>query len=246
MAGAMSFREGLLSVTAIVLLGSLPCFSQNPPPAQGPPSQGGAPSAEPSGGRSRQPGAETPQPQQLPDMPRPVYLSGNVRLPDGSPPPASVVIEIVCGSVVRPEAYTDSNGRFSFIVANGNSSVFLDASVAGDSRSVVPGRQRSPERDLSGCEIRANLAGFISQSIVFGFRQSMKNPNIGAILIRPLENVRGYTFSITTALASKDARKAYEEGIQDAKKQKWSDAEREFAKSVKTYPKYAVAWFELG
>ena len=74
----------------------------------------------------------------------------------------------------------------------------------------------------------------------------MDNPNIGTILIRPLENVRGYTFSITTALASKDARKAYEEGIQDAKKQKWSDAEREFAKSVKTYPKYAVAWFELG
>src|SRR5207247_9819665 len=98
--------------------------------------------------------------------------------------------------------------------------------VRGNSASVAHRKQKTPERDLFGCENRANLPGFISQSIVFGFRQSMDNPNIGTILIRPLENVRGYTFSITTALASKDARKAYEEGIQDAKKQKWSDADR--------------------
>src|SRR5262249_41138351 len=156
---------------------------------------------------------------------RPIYLAGIVRLPDGSVPPAAVVVERVCGGVVRPEGNTDSNGRFSFILGNQNSGVFMDASVAGDSPTRVPTRQRN---GLASCEIRANLAGFISDSILLGFRQSSDNPNIGTIHIRPLENVQGFTFSATTAAAPKDAQKAYEKGIDQEKKEKWADAEREF------------------
>src|SRR4029079_18339746 len=59
-------------------------------------------------------------------------------------------------------------------------------------------------------------------------------------------NVEGFTFSITTAAAPKDARNAYEKGLGNEKKQKWSDAERDFLKAVQVYPRYAVAWYELG
>src|SRR5262245_38598758 len=109
MTGRITFGASLLSVTAFLCLGSLTCFSQNSSPSQGNPGQG-----TPSTGRTRQPG-DVPQPGQVPDMTRPIYLSGLVRLPDGSIPPATAVIERVCGSTVRPEGYTDSNGRFSFI-----------------------------------------------------------------------------------------------------------------------------------
>ena len=185
-------------------------------------------------------------------MRRPIFLSGSVKLADGTPPPASVVIERVCGGAVRPEAYTDSKGNFSFAVGEKNTAVFADASVGNDTFSrggfgdSIGGQRGVSEGDLNGCEIRANLAGFRSDSIILGFRQSLDNPEIGIIYLHRMANVEGYTFSVTTALAPKDARKSYEKGVENMKKQKWPDAERELIKAVEAYPKYAVAWYQLG
>jgi tetratricopeptide (TPR) repeat protein len=183
-----------------------------------------------------------------PEIARPIYLSGDVKLPDGSSPPNRVVVERVCGASVRPEGYTDSTGHFSFQVSNQNSGLFFDASVSGEDaiRADVPGRQRSGESNLAGCEIRANLSGFLSSSITLGFRRPLDNPHIGTITISPLVSVGGSTFSVTTGLASKDARKAYEKGLDYAKSQKWTEAERELSRAVQIYPNYAIAWFELG
>ncbi len=223
------------------------CFAQatggqSAPPAQTPPGQQ-------QGGGGRQPGNQPtvnqPNPMPTPEMPRQIYLSGSVRLGDGTIPPASALIERVCGSVIRPEAYTDSKGNFSFVVGGQNTPVFADASVADPIG--VPGQQTGVDaRSLSGCEIRANLAGFRSDSIILGFRQPLDDPEIGVIHIHRLANVEGYTYSLTTALAPKDARKAYEKGVEEAKKRKWAEAEKDLSKSVALYPNYAVAWYELG
>ena len=223
------------------------CLAQNRGGQSAPPPQT-SPGQQPSGG-GRQPGNQPnlgqPNAGTAPDMSRQIYLSGSVRLGDGTTPPASVLIERVCGSVVRPEAYTDSKGNFSFVVGGQNAPVFADASVA--SPIDVQGQQTGTDpRALTGCEIRGNLAGFRSDSIILGFRQSLDDPEIGVIHIHRLANVEGYTFSLTTALAPKDARKAYEKGLDDVKKKKWADAEKDLSKSVDLYPKYAVAWYELG
>ena len=101
-------------------------------------------------------------------------------------------------------------------------------------------------RDLMGCEIQAKLAGYESTAILLNSRTAIDNPNIGTIYLRRLTNVEGLTFSVTTAAAPKDARTAYEKGLDNAKKQKWADAERDFLKAVQVYPRYAVAWYELG
>jgi superkiller protein 3 len=58
--------------------------------------------------------------------------------------------------------------------------------------------------------------------------------------------VEGLTVSATSALAPKDAKKAYEKGLEAIKKSKPDDAQKEFEKAVELYPKYASAWFELG
>src|SRR5262244_1762656 len=87
----------------------------------------------------RRPGNSVPAPdrtqRQQPTFPdleqRPIYISGNVRLADGTNPPDHVIIERVCQGVVRPEAYTDSKGNFSFQLGARNSGVFYDASVGG-------------------------------------------------------------------------------------------------------------------
>jgi Tfp pilus assembly protein PilF len=178
-------------------------------------------------------------------MPQQIYLSGSVRLGDGTVPPASVVIERVCGNAIRPEAYTDSKGNFSFIVGGQNPPVFEDASVAGSIRT--PGQQNGVDaRTLTGCQLRANLPGFISDSINIGFHQPLDDPEVGVIHIHRIDNVEGYTFSVTTGLAPKDAQKAYAKGLDEIKKTKWADAEKDLSKAVELYPKYAVAWYDLG
>ena len=47
-------------------------------------------------------------------------------------------------------------------------------------------------------------------------------------------------------MAPKDAKKAYEKGLQSLLKNKPDDASKEFEKAVLSYPKYADAWMNLG
>lgn len=241
-------------------------------PAQQPGSQAPAPQPTPSPSPSPSPSPNVPtptpttpgrqpQPQQqperqpFPDMePRPVFLSGKVMLEDGTPPPDPVVIERVCNGVARPEAYTDSKGRFSFQLGQ-NSAMFADASVS-DGGFGMPGRsprggmggmgRGASEQQLMGCEIRASLAGFRSEPVHLAGRRALDNPDLGTIVLRRLANVEGSTISITSLQAPKDAKKAYEKGRQALKKKKVEDAEKELRKAVTLYPKYAAAWYELG
>src|SRR5437867_3363239 len=126
----------------------------------------------------------------------------------GSVPPVKLVIRRVCNCLISPGAYTDSKGNFHFIVGGPNSAGFADASVSSPS-IVGPGPQSGiNERSLTGCEIRANLPGFLSDSIILGFRGALDDPEIGVIHLQRLANVEGYTFSLTTALAPKEARRA--------------------------------------
>jgi tetratricopeptide (TPR) repeat protein len=74
----------------------------------------------------------------------------------------------------------------------------------------------------------------------------LDDPEIGTIVLHRLGNVEGTTISMTSLQAPKDAKKAYEKGKDFLKKNKPAEAQKEFQKAVDAYPRYAVAWFELG
>jgi tetratricopeptide (TPR) repeat protein len=97
-----------------------------------------------------------------------------------------------------------------------------------------------------GCELRAVLPGFRSEPVNLAGRRFMDNPDVGTIILRRLANVDGYTFSMTTALAPKEAKKSYDKGLDLIRKKKFDEAAVEIAKATDAYPKYAVAWFDLG
>lgn len=200
------------------------------------------------------------QQQQFPEMQRPIFLSGKVVLGDGSPPPEPVVIERVCNGQPRPEGYTDSKGRFSFQLGQ-NTHLMADASVSGasDAWSGIPGagpsntntmggnnRRGFSERDLMGCELRASLAGYRSEIVNLSGRRMMDNPDVGTIILKRLANVEGLTTSMTTLQAPKDAKKSYDKARDLLKKKKSDEAQKELEKAVQLYPKYAVAWHQLG
>jgi Flp pilus assembly protein TadD len=205
------------------------------------------------GGRPTQPGRQPQDQMNFPEMQRMIYLTGKVVMDDGSPPPESVLIERVCNGNPRPEGYTDQKGRFSFQLGQ-NNQMLADASVSntGDIFDSSPGSRALgmprglSERDLMGCEIRASLAGFRSDVVTLAGRRALDNPDVGTIVLRRMAKVDGFTFSGTSAYAPKDARKAYEKGRDALKKKKLEEAEKQLSKAVELYPKYAVAWFELG
>jgi tetratricopeptide (TPR) repeat protein len=193
-------------------------------------------------------------------MQRPIFLSGKVVMDDGQPPPEPVTIERVCNGQPRPEGYTDSKGRFSFQVGQ-NTHMMADASVGspidtfpgtnsrmgGSSSGGMFGSNRGiSERDLIGCELRATLPGYRSEVVQLSGRRVLDNPDVGTIILRRLANVEGLTYSATSYMAPKDAKKAFEKGVDRAKKDKLDDARKELEKAVGLYPKYAAAWYELG
>ena len=211
-------------------------------------------------GQQQRPQFPGQQRDQFPEMQRLFFFSGKVLLDDGTPPPDQVVIERVCNGIARPEAYTDSKGRFQFQLGQ-NTAMMADASVGADSGfgneapgsrgmgmggPMMGGRGGISERDLIGCELRASLAGFRSDIVSLAGRRALDNPDVGTIVLHRLAKVDGFTFSATTAYAPKDAKKAFDKGREQAKKKKFPDAEKELNKAVTAYPKFAAAWYELG
>jgi tetratricopeptide (TPR) repeat protein len=183
--------------------------------------------------------------------PRTIYLEGKVKADDGRSLPEPAAIERICNGIVYREGHADSRGDFGLQIGAQNSSTFLDAS-AGFDKAPALGTQGSgsqvglSERDLAGCEIRANVPGYVSDSIILGFRRVLDNPNVGTIYLHALSRDENYISSVTTVMAPKKAASDYEKGVQSLKKQQWAEAERHFSSAVRDYPKYAIAWFELG
>ncbi len=246
---------------------------QGGPGPGGQPGGGGAPApstggtTQPGQGRTRDPFGTGREQQQMPQMRQPVFLSGKVILEDGTPPPEPVTIERVCDGRPIPEGYTDSKGHFSFQLGN-NAGVFSDASVSGAGGAGMPGgfgNANDPfssggglggfgqsgalgQVNLMGCELRAVLAGFISESLQLGRRSVFDKPDVGTIILKRLGNVEGTSISFTTLAAPKDAKKAYENAFKEVNKPQpnFQKAEKEIDKAVAVYPQYAAAWNLLG
>ena len=159
-------RKQLLSCT---LFASTLVFGQaTTPPATGggattggntPPSGGGNTGG--NAGAGGLPGTNTRNPTPFPQerqpsfdqmQNRPIFISGKVRMEDGSAPPETATIERICASrgTPIPEAYTDSKGGFSFQVGQ-RMGMMPDASMGNTGEegrgSAFP---NSPGRNGSG------------------------------------------------------------------------------------------------
>jgi len=183
-------------------------------------------------------------------QPTPQFVSGKVVMDDGTPPPDSVVIEMACGSVVRPQGHTDKKGGFGMELghdlvqdASSNAGAIINPNVPVVSKNDLGADPNRPYRD---CEIRANLPGYRSDAIPLATYRPGENPNLGAILLHKMGNVEGSVISANTAGAPRNAAKEYEKGLDAVKKGKGEDAVQSFQKATTLYPTFAAAWFELG
>jgi len=249
------------SLDLILLVGSVmilaPAFGQRGGSSSSPPAGGGTP----PGGGATQPGAggigQSPtqgtQPAPTLGQSQPIFISGRILLDDGTPPPQPVPIQRVCSGSPYTEGYTNGQGYFSIRV--GVSAELQDASNSGhqDPRdglesSSTPNGYNGALNDerWRNCEIRAQLAGYQSQSVSLLNRRAMDDPNVGTLFLRRLGQSEGTMVSATELAAPKSARKAYEKGLELIQKKKLDDAQASFTKAVEEYPRYAAAWAQLG
>jgi tetratricopeptide (TPR) repeat protein len=234
------------------------------PPSTGTGGTTGSPGGAPTTGRPTTPSpttsptspTTTPSPT---NIPQPILVSGRVVMEDGTEAPSSVVIETVCNGSPHAEGYTDAKGYFA-IELGARNGVIQDASefgsrgnwnttgmtgTSGTSGSL--GSSQASERKYMGCDLQAKLGGYRSQTVPLAGRRPMDDPNVGTILLHrngPAEE--GRTISAVSLAAPKDAKKAYEKGMDAIQKKKFDDAQASMEKAVEAYPNYAAAWYELG
>jgi len=173
-----------------------------------------------------------------------IFLSGKVRLEDGSRVPGSVSVVIDCSGQNRTAAYADIDGDFGFqLNSRGISSLSNQGSVALPSDD-VSGRQNM---GWQVCDLRAEASGYVSaRKSLSAIAGESGLVNLGTVVMYPLAGTDGFTISAADAEIPKQARKDFEKGQQEAKKGKWSAAREKFQKAVTLCPRFAMAWLELG
>src|SRR5579872_4050488 len=221
--------------------------------AQGRPSGGGSTGG--SGGRpsvgntGSVPSGSIPPNINNPDTlpPMPLFLSGKVRVDDGSELTDAATIESMCNGDRHFEGYTDRKGNFSFEF--GKERNMGNDDVSTTSSTNMPGQPRTAlqqRRELQQCELIAVLPGFTSQALELSAVDTTESMNVGTIVLHRLAHVEGFTISATTAMAPPKATKAFEKGRDEEQKKKWEAAEKKFQEAAQIYPKFAAAWLELG
>jgi hypothetical protein len=192
-----------------------------------------------------------------------IFISGDVIMDDGMPPPFGAVIERECGGTVVKEAVIDPTGRFSFQIGDPNrlGHVFPDASQAlgqdpieRDSPLLNPNIPTQIANKLTtplftklvGCELKVQLSGYRSTIIRLGGAPRTGIIETGTILLYPIARVKGTIVSSMNLLAPKTAKKALENAQKASKRKDLNEAEKFIKSAIEIYPGYAQAWLDLG
>ena len=237
----MSHRMRILVLLAIAMAVLLPDAVAQKPPAPAPP-----PSPPPSRPAIPSPPSSTPS---QPGEDLVMFLRGRVATNDGAPVPNDVLVARVCDNRVRQEVYASLHGDFSMQLGSRADS-FPEASADSTSPFGVASKDSSTgisRSQVTKCELRVSASGFHSSVIsLLDLDTFGGSVDVGVIVVRRATKIEGTTLDATSYKAPKDARRAYEKGLQAERNGKLADARKYFETSVEIYPSSANAWFHLG
>jgi Tetratricopeptide repeat len=241
----MSHCMRILVLLALSISLLVPVTAAQKPPAPAPPPSPprSDPSSNPTTPFPR--GADPGQPKENFVM----FLSGRVATNDNTPVPNDLLVERVCNANVRQQVYASARGDFSMQLGS-RTDTFVDASGNPSSRYGRTNKESEmgiPLRELKNCELRASASGFHPKVIsLVSLDTSLGNVDVGVIVVQRSKKIRGTTLSATTYKAPKDARNAYEKGLDAEWDGKLANARKYFEAAVGIYPAFTSAWFQLG
>ena len=240
----MSHGLRILVVLAIAMALLAPVTVAQKPPAPAPQPPPSAPPSRPT---------NSPPPSSVANQPTGdlvMFLRGRVATNDGTPLPNNVLVERVCNNRVRQQLYASPHGDFSMQLGSRADS-FVDASGDPGLQSGAARKDSDmgiPRRELANCELRASASGFYPSvmNLVGDLVTLGGSLDVGAIVVQRAAKVEGMTLSATPYKAPKDARRAYEKGLEAEKNGKLANARKYFEQAVEIYPSFSNAWFQLG
>ena len=160
-------------------------------------------------------------------------LIGQVAVEGGSAPPDNAAVILQCGSQERARVDADLHGNFMMTVQ------------PPKAHAMDPNNAQGPLDNWLDCELHAEVPGYRSESI-----RMVRNPDqvvqAGTIVLHPISPDRSFAVSVTSLAAPEKAKKAFAKGQEQEKKGKWAAACDYFKRAVQEYPRYALAWVELG
>jgi tetratricopeptide (TPR) repeat protein len=233
-----------LTAIAITLLPAVTRAQRPPAPAPAPPPPTSTPPSRPA---NPSPFPSSSDPTQLRED-LVMFLRGRIATHDGAPIPNDVLIERVCNNRTRQEVYASLHGDFSMQLGSRNDSYSAASSdsispYGANSRDPVEG---IPRRELTNCELRASASGFQPRVVsLMGLDTFGGSVDVGLIVVQRGKKKEG-TLDATPYKAPKNARQAYEKGVQAEKNGKLADAHKYFETAVQLYPNSANTWFQFG
>lgn len=178
-----------------------------------------------------------------------MFLQGRVATSDSTPVPHDVLVERICNNEVRQQSYATGTGDFSMQLGS-QSRGFLDASATPDSQSRGTGRDSAmgiPRSELRNCELRASISGFHSGVVNLVDLDTFGNRiDVGVIVVQRATKIKGMTLSAIPYQAPENAQRAYQKGLEAERKANLPSAQKYFESAVGIYPRYTIAWFQLG
>lgn len=179
---------------------------------------------------------ETPSDEMTPANAEPVAFSGKVSVEGGADILKDTVVVLDCGFGDRARTNVDPKGQFLLMLDNGGR---LDQS--GE-------RRGGASSELIGCTLHAEAPGYQSSALdVQGHQSGVVE--VGTILMSPMTQQQGdasTTVSVASLAAPDKAKKDFAKGQDQASKGRWAAACDSFRKAIQVYPRYALAWLELG
>ena len=170
-----------------------------------------------------------------PSEAHPIAFSGKVSVEGGADIVKDVIVVLDCGFGDRARTNVDPKGNFTLMLNDTGRS-------SGSSWE-----QRGANTEWTGCALRAEAPGYVSRTINLEEHQSGMI-QVGTIVMSPAgsQGSQGFTVSVASLAAPENAKKNFAKGQDQAKKGRWAAACENFRKAVQVYPRYAIAWLELG
>ena len=166
-------------------------------------------------------------------------LTGKVSIEgDSAEVPINTDVVLECGDAERARVKTDLGGSFAFHIN------FPEPNYASTSQLGTPG---TPTTETF-CEVYADAPGYTSERLHLSPGES-EIAQVGTIMLHPMEarsSYEGATVSVATLKAPDKAKKAFDKGQKQAKKKNWQSACDYFRRAIEMYPRFALAWLELG
>jgi tetratricopeptide (TPR) repeat protein len=216
---------------------------------------GSPPPKQPSQPGPMQPAAPVAPVPTAPVEHNPRFVYGKLLTESGAKLPDSTSVQLECAMQPVKAIHPDLNGTFQFDLqaaqqANEDMSAAVNPSetggidpMGGANSGMGPGMSAT----LSDCDVRISAPGYQPVSKFVDMRTGdVGGVNIGTLVLSPIFPEESSEVSVNSLMIPKKAKKEYEKGEKDLRRNDLKSATDHLEKAVGDYDKFAPAWNDLG